>query len=168
MWLADLVAQYGYAGAFIVSVLGNLTVLIPVPSALVVYAFGSVLDPLILGIVSGIGSTVGEFSAYLVGRGGRMALKGKQIERLESVRKLVARYGVVTVFLFALLPLPDDLLLVPLGVMGYDWRRILVSMLVGKTIMCVVVAYAGALSFGRRSWRNSYDIYKQPSPSPSS
>ncbi len=147
-WLADLVVQYGYAGAFIVSVLGNLTILIPVPSALVVYAFGSALDPLILGIVSGIGSTVGEFSAYLVGRGGRMALKGKQIERLESVRKLVARYGVVTVFLFALLPLPDDLLLVPLGVMGYDWRRILVSMLVGKTIMCVVVAYAGALSFG--------------------
>jgi len=147
-WLAGLVNQYGYLGAFAVSVLGNLTILIPVPSALVVYAFGSVLDPLFLGIVSGIGATVGEFSAYLVGRGGRMALKGNQLERLESVRKIVGKYGAIVVFLFALLPLPDDLLLVPLGVMGYDWRKILVSMLAGKTMMCLVVAYAGALSFG--------------------
>lgn len=147
-WLAGLVTQYGYLGAFAVSVLGNLTILIPVPSALVVYAFGLVLDPLVLGMVSGIGATIGEFSAYLVGRGGRMALKGNQLERLESIRKIVGKYGAIVVFLFALLPLPDDLLLVPLGVMGYDWKRILVSMLAGKTVMCLVVAYAGALSFG--------------------
>jgi uncharacterized membrane protein YdjX (TVP38/TMEM64 family) len=63
----ELVASYGYAGAFAVCLVGNVSIVLPVPFALVVYAFGSVLDPLVLGVVAGVGSTIGEMSSYCLG-----------------------------------------------------------------------------------------------------
>ena len=146
-WMDWVVQSYGYLGAFAVCFLGNVTILLPVPFALVVYAFGATLDPLILGLVSGVGCTVGELSAYLVGRGGRRIMDRRYGDRLDAVERLIDRYGAIVVFLAALLPIPDDLILVPLGILKYDLRRIFVAMLTGKTLMCLVIAYAGHYSY---------------------
>ena len=51
------------------------------------------------------------------------------------------------IFLFAVLPLPDDLILIPLGMLKYDIRKAMLAMLVGKVIMCTIVAYAGKFSY---------------------
>jgi len=68
-WMEGFVRSYGYMGAFFISIFGNFTIFFPVPFTITIYAFGATLDPLILGVVCGLGSTIGEFSAYLVGRG---------------------------------------------------------------------------------------------------
>ncbi|NIT59585.1 MAG: hypothetical protein GWN00_26205 [Aliifodinibius sp.] len=60
---------------------------------------------------------------------------------------LIEEYGMLAIFLFALLPLPDDLILIPLGVLRYDLRKALISMFIGKTLMCTFVAYAGKYSY---------------------
>jgi uncharacterized membrane protein YdjX (TVP38/TMEM64 family) len=148
-WMDWVVQSYGYLGAFAVCFLGNVTILLPVPFALVVYAFGATLDPLILGLVSGVGCTVGELSAYLVGRGGRKIVEGRYGDRLDAVERLIDRYGALLVFLAALLPIPDDLILVPLGILKYDLKRIFGAMLAGKIIMCLVLAYAGHYSYSK-------------------
>jgi len=146
-WMDWVVQSYGYLGAFAVCFLGNVTILLPVPFALVVYAFGATLDPLILGLVSGVGCTIGELSAYLVGRGGRKIVEGRYGDRLDAVERLIDRYGTLLVFLAALLPIPDDLILVPLGVLKYDLKKILGAMLAGKILMCLALAYAGHYSY---------------------
>ena len=146
-WMGDLVINYGYFGAFLISLFGNLTILFPVPFTLTIYAFGGTLNPLLLGLVCGIGSTVGQASAYLVGMGGRKVIKDRYEERLESAKNLVQRYGVTIIFLFALLPLPDDVILIPLGVLRYDFKKALGAMFLGKTIMLSFVAYAGRYSY---------------------
>ena len=143
----ELVKNYGYLGAFIVTLLGNATILIPIPFALVIYICGSFLNPLILGLVTGTASTIGELTAYFIGRGGRKVIDAKYGHRLDSIRKLIGRYGMLAIFLFALLPLPDDLLLIPLGMIKYDVRKLVTAMFLGKTIMCLVVACAGFYSF---------------------
>ena len=51
------------------------------------------------------------------------------------------------IFLFAALPLPDDLILVPLGMLRYSLRKALIAAFFGKVVMCVAVAYAGRYSF---------------------
>jgi len=66
----ELVAVYGYVGAFLVCILGNISIFIHIPFALIVYAFGSMLNPLLLGLVSGLGSTIGEMVSYHIGWGG--------------------------------------------------------------------------------------------------
>jgi len=143
----QLVSTYGYAGAFAISVFGNFTVFFPVPFVVTIYAFGATLNPVILGVVSGAGSTIGEFSAYLIGVGGRRVLDERYGERLETAKLLVQRHGMAVIFLFALLPLPDDLLMIPLGMLRYSLRKAMVAMFAGKTIMCTVVAYAGRYSY---------------------
>jgi len=145
--MTDLVTNYGYAGAFLISIFGNFTIFFPVPFTITIYAFGATLNPLLLGLVCGIGSTVGEFSAYLVGVGGRKVIEGRYEERLESAKRLIQRYGATIIFLFALLPLPDDIILIPLGVLRYDLKKALGAMFLGKTIMLTFVAYAGRYSY---------------------
>ncbi len=146
-WMADLVTNYGYAGAFLISIFGNFTIFFPVPFTITIYAFGATLNPLLLGLVCGIGSTIGEFSAYLIGMGGRKVIEGRFEERLESAKRLIQRYGATIIFLFALLPLPDDVILIPLGVIRYDLKKALGAMFLGKTIMLTFVAYAGRYSY---------------------
>ena len=65
--MEGLVRAYGYLGAFIISIFGNFTILLPVPYTLTIYAFGATLNPLLLGLVCGLGATIGEFSAYILG-----------------------------------------------------------------------------------------------------
>ena len=146
-WMTELVSIYGYLGAFVVCIIGNVSVFIPIPFALIVYAFGATLNPLLLGLVCGLGSTIGEMVSYVLGWGGRKVIESRYGSRLDAVEKLIERYGALSVFLFALLPLPDDLLLIPLGMMKYDVRKTFIAMLLGKTIMCLSLAYAGAFSF---------------------
>jgi membrane protein YqaA with SNARE-associated domain len=145
--MADLVTNYGYAGAFLISIFGNFTIFFPVPFTITIYAFGATLNPLLLGLVCGIGSTIGEASAYLVGVGGRKVIEGRFEERLESAKRLIERYGATIIFIFALLPLPDDVILIPLGVLRYDLKKALGAMFLGKTIMLTFVAYAGRYSY---------------------
>ena len=146
-WMNDLVANYGYTGAFFISTFGNFTVFFPVPFVLTIYAFGATLNPLMLGLVCGLGSTVGEFSAYLIGMGGRRVLHDRYSKQLDTAKKLVEKYGVAIIFLFALLPLPDDLILIPLGMMKFDIKRAIAAMFAGKFLMCTAVAYAGRYSY---------------------
>lgn len=146
-WMTNLVSTYGYLGAFVISLFGNFTIFFPVPFTLTIYAFGSTLNPLYLGMVCGIGSTIGEFSAYLIGRGGRRVLDEKYEKRLETVKLLIQEYGVFVIFIFAVLPLPDDLILIPLGILRYDIRKAMFSMFVGKTVMCTLIAYGGRYSY---------------------
>ena len=126
-WMADLVANYGYFGAFVISIFGNFTIFFPVPFTITIYAFVASLNPAILGLACGLGSTIGEFSAYLVGLGGRRVIGERYEERLESAKRLLKRYGAAIIFLFALLPLPDDAILIPLGVLRYDLKKALVA-----------------------------------------
>jgi len=146
-WMAQIVQQYGYAGAFLISIIGNFTVFLPVPYAITIYTFGATLDPFLLGIASGLGSTIGEFSAYLIGVGGRKVLEERYGSRFDTAKLLVEKHGMLIIFVFALLPLPDDIILVPLGMMNYDLKKALAAAFLGKLGMSWVLAYAGRYSF---------------------
>jgi len=145
--MSNLVATYGYTGAFLISIFGNFTLFFPVPYVITIYAFGATLNPILLGIACGLGSTIGEFSAYFVGRGGRRVIDEKYGKQLETAKMLVQTHGMAIIFLFAVLPLPDDLILIPLGMLRYSLKKAIVAMFAGKLIMCTAVAYAGRYSY---------------------
>jgi len=142
-WMNGLVQNYGFLGAFVISIFGNFTIFFPVPYVITIYAFGATLNPLVLGVVCGLGATVGEFSAYLIGMGGRKVIGERYGNRLENAKLLIQKYGMLVIFLFALLPLPDDLILIPLGMLKYDLRKALLAAFFGKVGMCTAVAFAG-------------------------
>ena len=66
--------------------------------------------------------------------------------KMKYMMNLFDRYGPVTIFLFALTPLPDDLLFIPLGVMRYPFWKAFIPALLGKTLMTFILAYSGQQS----------------------
>jgi len=69
MRVESLGYQYGYAGGFLVGILGGITI-IPIPSLLVVFTLGGVLNPIYVGLISGLGEALGGITVSLTGAGG--------------------------------------------------------------------------------------------------
>lgn len=69
---------------------------------------------------------------------------GKKRERgLNAMMRIFNRFGSVAVFVFALTPLPDDLLLIPLGLLRYKFWKVFVPCVAGKFLMFLTIAYVG-------------------------
>jgi membrane protein YqaA with SNARE-associated domain len=149
--LRDHIARFqelAYLGAFLVMLLGNATVILPVPGLTFVFAMGGsgALNPLLLGLAAGPGAALGEMTGYAAGYGGSAA-----IDNLALYRRLEAwmrRFGPVVISLLAAVPNPlFDMAGIVAGGLRMKWWRFLLAAWVGKTAQGVLVAYAGALSW---------------------
>jgi len=147
-WMKNFAMQYGYFGVFLISLVGSLSIIIPVPYTLLIYVMGATLDPILVAIASGFGSAVGEFSGYVLGYYGRAVISEERQRKMNFMVKVFDRYGFFAVFFFALTPLPDDLLFIPLGIMRYSFVKAFVPCLLGKLLMSFILAYSGRLSIG--------------------
>jgi len=147
-WLYAFALQYGYLGVFLISLIGAMSIFVPIPYTIVIFILGglSSFDPLLIAVAAGIGSAIGEFSGYLLGVGGRKVIGDKYKKRMDFLTKLFKKYGPVAIFVFALTPLPDDLLFIPLGVMRYSLLRAFVPAILGKFFSNLIIAYSGRLS----------------------
>ncbi|MFW6110703.1 MAG: YqaA family protein [Thermoproteota archaeon] len=142
-WMYNLAVQYGYFGIFLISLIGALSIFFPISYTVVIFALGNTFEPLWIAVAAGLGSAVGEFSGYLLGLGGRQVINEKYEHKMEFLVKVFNRFGSVVIFLFALTPLPDDLLFIPLGVMRYDVKKAFIPAIIGKFFMNLIVAYSG-------------------------
>jgi len=145
-WMKALAVQYEYFGIFLIGLIGASSIFFPIPYTVVIFALGGMFEPVWIAVAAGIGSAVGEFSGYLLGFGGRRVIGEKYKKKMEFLMKLFDRFGPIVIFVFALTPLPDDLLFIPLGVIRYSLVRALIPALVGKICMNFIVAYSGRFS----------------------
>lgn len=152
-------SQYGYFGVFLISLVGALSIVFPVPYTIIILGLGAILDPFLIAIAGGLGSALGEVSGYILGYYGRAIISEERQRKIEFMLKIFNHYGSAAVFLFALTPLPDDLLFIPLGIMRYKFVKAFVPSLLGKVLMCFILAMGGRLSitvikdlFGDGGW----------------
>lgn len=147
MALHEFILSYGYFGTFIISVLGNLVPFLPVPYLVPIFLLSEVLEPFFVGITVGIGASLGKCVSYAIGRGGRAVLDEKKKKELECFGNLLGKYGAVAVYLFASLPLPDDIIVMPFGIIKYNFKRFFLALLLGKLTLGMLVAYTARYSF---------------------
>ena len=147
-WLIAFATQYSYLGVFVISLLGAMSIFIPIPYTVVIFILGGLqaFDPFLIAVAAGFGSAIGEFSGYLLGLGSRKVIGDKYKKRMNFLTKLFKKYGSIAIFIFALTPLPDDLLFIPLGVMRYSLLRAFIPALLGKFLSNLIIAYSGRLS----------------------
>jgi membrane protein DedA with SNARE-associated domain len=138
--------QFGYLGVFIISFIGSVSVIFPIPYTIVIFFLGSVLDPFFVAVSGGLGAALGEFSGYTLGYYGRKIVNKQTQRKMDYMVKLFDKYGPAAIFIFALTPLPDDLLFIPLGVMHYPFWKAFIPALLGKTLMTFILAYSGQQS----------------------
>ena len=148
--LADL-QGLGYLGVFVVAVLGNATVILPVPGLAVVFAGGGVLNPLLVGLVAGVGEPLGELTGYLAGYGGSAVAENR--ERYERIRRWMERRGFVTLLVLSAVPNPlFDLAGMAAGMLRYPVPKFLLACWIGKTFKALVIAYLGSVLRGLITW----------------
>ncbi len=134
---------YGYPAIFLVSLLGNLSVIFPAPSYLVVFAASSTLDPLAVGVIAGLGATLGELTGYVAGASGKGVIENRPI--YQRIRVAIEKWGMGIIFLLGAIPnfffdiggMVAGATRMPL------WRFILAAWL-GKSIRLTIVAMSGS------------------------
>jgi membrane protein YqaA with SNARE-associated domain len=141
-WMENFAGQYGYLGIFLISLLGSISIFFPIPYTVVIFTIAPLFDPLLVALASGLGSAIGEFSGYLLGLGGRKVISEKRKRQMEALVKIFGKYGPIAIFLFALTPLPDDLLFIPLGMMHYSFLKAFIPAIIGKICMSLIIAYS--------------------------
>ncbi len=143
-WAMSTVESWGYIGIFLVSVIGNASVIFPVPTYLVVVAFGGILNPWLVGLAAGAGATIGELTGYALGKGSKKVIERKHKKLLERTSKWVEKRGLFPILvLFAATPLPDDIVGLLGGVVSYDIKKFLTATFIGKLISHWALAWAG-------------------------
>jgi membrane protein YqaA with SNARE-associated domain len=136
---------YGYLGVFLVSILGSVVILVPIPSMPVVFLMGMILNPWLVALMVGLGEPIGEIPTYLAGRGGRTSMEKWEKKRfLRWPTRFIRNRPSLFLFFFALLPNPAfDLAGATTGAMHYPFWKFLISLFFGKTGKGLLIAFAG-------------------------
>ncbi len=148
--LLDFSLLLGYPGAFLISVIGNATILVPFPYVGVAFILGGlsegavfVFDPWLIGTISGIGAMIGEMTGYFIGYGGGTLIDKEQTSAFKKYVDAHPRATPFVVWFLAATPIPDDVLVVPLGAARYSWWKVVLAQLFGKTMFLMGIAWSG-------------------------
>lgn len=147
-WVRALGA-YGYVGAFLISILGGATIIVPVPMLAVVFALGRVMEyTWLVGIANGLGETIGALTIYMTGYGGGSALYYRTHGRLHTayvrMMGLMERRGWLILFVLASVLNPFFYpAALAAGALRFGVKRYFIITWAGKTIKGMTVAYAG-------------------------
>ena len=134
--------QYGYAAVFLVGLVSNATVVLPVPGLAVSSVMGSVFNPWIVGLVGGLGQALGELTGYMAGYSGQTLVDGNPT--YNRLTRWMQRYGTWTIFVLALIPNPVfDLGGMAAGTLRFPVLKFLVACTAGKVIKNMIFALAG-------------------------
>ncbi len=141
-----------YGGTFLISLIGNATIILPGAVLVILSNIGILLypvtglsGPIIVGLIGGVGAAIGEITGYVAGYSGRgIVQRGKMYSRVEG---WVRKWGVMTIFVFSLVPFVFDLVGIVAGVLRFPfWKFILVCWL-GRTLLYVVFVVLAALGW---------------------
>lgn len=139
--------HWGYVGAFVISLIASATIVLPAPGIVVVIAMGAALNPLLLGVVAGLGSAVGELTGYAAGRGGRALIPTQNQKQFEQIQALTRRYGPLLLAVLAAIPFPlFDFAGIVAGMLRIRVVNFFLAVAIGKSIKYVIMILLGTSS----------------------
>jgi membrane protein YqaA with SNARE-associated domain len=137
---------YGYPAVFLISLIGNATIILPTPSMAVVFGLGGALNPVLVGIIAGLGSALGELTGYLAGVGGRAVVEDRKL--YVRIEKWMRKHGVLVIFLLALVPNPAfDVGGMIAGALKMPVWQFVLAAWAGKGLRLVIFALGGEFFF---------------------
>jgi len=149
--LAELKAHF-YWGAFLISLIGNATIIFPGAVLVILSNLGILLynstglyGPIIVGLVGGLGAAIGETTGYIAGYSGReIVARGKMYGRVE---RWVRRWGALAIFFFSLIPFVFDLVGIASGILRFPFWKFILFCGLGRTILYIVFITLAALGW---------------------
>jgi len=146
--LFEELEAYGYLGAFVISIVLNATIILPVSNMAIMMALGATMPvPTIVGVTGGLGAAIGEMTGYIAGRSGRGLLAKSNI--YNRVEGWVRRWGWIAVFVLSVFPFVFDIVGIIAGALRMPLWKFFIACWLGRTISYVFMvnlAYFGLKS----------------------
>lgn len=144
-WTA-VALRYGYLGAFGAALIGSTSATVFFPYTIIVFFLATQgLNPFWLGILMGLGAGIGQMAGYFIGRWGARWFQQKKPETYDALERIIhERPGMIAllIIIFGSTPLPDDLMMIPLGMLRYPWWRAWLPSTIGKCVAGLFVTYS--------------------------
>lgn len=136
--------NYRYLGAFLISIIFNATLILPVGNMVILMTLGAAMpSPFMVGLVGGTGATIGEITGYVAGRSGRgLVTKSQMYSRVEG---WVQRWGNLTIFVFSLVPFVFDLVGIAAGALRFPFWKFFVLCWLGRVILYIFMVWLASL-----------------------
>jgi len=132
----------GYPGVFLVALLSNATIILPVPGVMFTSLMGAVANPFLVALAAGTGAALGEITGYLAGIGGRGVLERSEMH--DRVVAWVRKYGVWGIMVLSMIPNPFfDIAGMVSGMLKIPLRSFLLACWVGSTVKMLFFALFG-------------------------
>lgn len=136
----------GYLAAFVITAMANASVVVPVPYPALIAQLASVLgNPLGVALAGAAGSTLGESTAFLVGRAGQHAIEQTRVYRW--LRRHLHAPWRAWLLLFVLSAPPNpffDVAGITAGSLGLPYWLFLSATFAGRVIKLLFFAGLGA------------------------
>ena len=139
----DELKAYGYSGVFLISLILNASVILPVGNIVVIATLGAALPsaPLV-GLIGGAGAAIGEITGYIAGYSGRTIVHRR--DTYTRLERWVKRRGAWGIFVLSIVPFFFDLAGVAAGALRLPLWKFLVACWLGRTILYIGTAWVGA------------------------
>ena len=133
----------GYPGIFLISMLTNATLILPLPGVLITSAMGAVFNPFWVAVAAGSGAALGEISGYLAGFSGQGVVeRTKWSDRFEAWMR---KYGPITILVLSFVPNPVfDVAGITAGALKMPLPKFLIFCWLGKVLKMMAFAYGGS------------------------
>jgi uncharacterized membrane protein YdjX (TVP38/TMEM64 family) len=144
-------ATHGYPllSSFLVAFISNAIPYMTVPYLAVIAGYGAIindfLNRLLIAVAGGLGAAAGKVIVFMLGRGVHHVLPEHLRENVSFIAKVFSKGVFIAIFMFAALPLPDDLLYIPVGMTGYSLFKFFVAVASGKIVLTLAAVLAGGL-----------------------
>ncbi len=145
--------QEGYLGVFIACFIINMIPFLS-PSNMVLAGVAALalpfLNPIIIGIIVAVSATLAKGIHYYAIRASRIVLSEERIAALDKEKRRVDKWGAIALFVAAASPVPDDPLIVYIGLTKYNVPKFIGSYFIGKVIVTLagaLIGHAAALQF---------------------
>ena len=137
--------NYAYLGVFLITLIANATVIIPVPYIPIVARVAAQSDALVLVILAGaLGSAIGESVAFFVGRSGRGVVEETRFYTWVQRQLRHPWRAFVVLFLLAAPPNPAfDVAGLTAGALGLPFRLFFVAVFLGRIIRIGLISLVG-------------------------
>jgi membrane protein YqaA with SNARE-associated domain len=147
--MMDTLVQYGALGTFLIALLSNWTLVIQMPYNLPMFTVllyaDRVWEVVFIGAATGLGGAIGEVLSYGLARAITARVSNVEDSALFrwTRRHIERRPGLIPYLVcFASgVPVPDAVMIVPVAMVRYPWRKVIVPMLIGKLFQNIVVAF---------------------------
>jgi len=155
----DFLEDYGYLGAFLASLITTTSIIFPIPGFVIIAAIAaSTANWPLVALASALGSGLGETTSYIAGYSGSAIIHPQRSRMYQKAEDWMKRHGSLTIFIFALTPLPFDVAGIAAGALRFPLWKVILAVIAGRLPLTMAGCYLAHK--GWREWPQVWDSLK--------